>query len=103
MKAKETSRPKARDGHRYPCPDHQHGGGSEEVGRAAAPQGTMSCRIQGKSVRKSICPSVSPSIHRSIQSLTEAGTALPEAGSGLTEASSGLPEAGSVGNVTMQL
>ena len=39
-----------------------HCGGSLEVGRAAAPEKTMSFRIQGKSVRTSIQLSVHPSI-----------------------------------------
>ena len=63
------SRAEARDGQQYPCPAHQHSGGSLEVGRAADPKRTMSCRIQRKSVRTS----VHPSIRLSIQSPTMAG------------------------------
>ena len=37
---KRTSRPKARDGHRYPCPALEFPDGSSEVSRAAAPEGT---------------------------------------------------------------
>ena len=39
-KAKKTSRPKARDGHRYPCPALEFLNGSSEVSRAAASEGT---------------------------------------------------------------
>ena len=35
-----TSRPKARDGHRYPCPALVFCNGSSYVSRAAAPEGT---------------------------------------------------------------
>ena len=35
-----TSRPKARDGHRYPCPALVFCNGSSFVSRAAAPEGT---------------------------------------------------------------
>ena len=35
-----TSRPKARDGHRYPCPAHQHC--NLKISRAINPKGTMS-------------------------------------------------------------
>ena len=61
----KTSRPEARDGQRYPCPAHQHCSSSLEVGRAVAPKGTISCRIQGKSVHTSISLSICPSIHPS--------------------------------------
>ena len=65
----QTSLPEARDGQRNPCPAHQHCGGSLEARRAAASKGTMSWRIQRKSVRLSNCPS----IHPSVQSPTRAG------------------------------
>ena len=42
----------------YPSPAHHHRNSSFEVGRSAAPNGTMSCRIHGKSVGISTCPSV---------------------------------------------
>ena len=35
-----TSRPKARDGHRYPCPALVFLNGGYDVSRAAAPEGT---------------------------------------------------------------
>ena len=37
---KRTSRPKARDGHRYPCPAFVFPNGCSLVSRAAAPEGT---------------------------------------------------------------
>ena len=46
------NRPEAIYGQRYPCPAHQHCDGSFKVGRATDPKGTISCRIQGQSVRR---------------------------------------------------
>ena len=43
--------PKARVGHRYPCPAVSYLCSAFKVSRAAAPKGTKSCRIQGESVR----------------------------------------------------
>ena len=40
IKKERTSRPKARDGHRYPCPAWVFPNGSSYVSRAAAPEGT---------------------------------------------------------------
>ena len=39
-KREGTSRPKARDGHRYPCPALVFPNGSSYASRAAAPEGT---------------------------------------------------------------
>ena len=65
------SRPEARDGQRYPCPAHR--GGGLEVGRAADTKGTMSCRIQKKSVCTSIPLSIRMSVHLFDQSHAVAG------------------------------
>ena len=44
---------------RYRCPAYQHYNSSFEVGRAADPKGTMSCRLQ----KKSVCTSIRLSVH----------------------------------------
>ena len=60
------NRPEAIYGQRSPWPAHQHCNGSFKVGRAADTEGTMSCRIQGKSVCISICLSIHLSTSMSI-------------------------------------
>ena len=70
---KKNSRPKARDGHRYPCPALVFYDSGCCVSRAAAPEGTKSCRIQGESVHLSVCPSVRPSIFERPEPASERG------------------------------
>ena len=40
-----TSRPKARDGHQYPCPAFVFTNGSSLVSRAVAPEGTGGVKV----------------------------------------------------------
>ena len=58
---------------RYRCPAYQHYNSSFEVGRAADTKGTMSCRIQKKSVCTSIPLSNRMSVHLFDQSHAVAG------------------------------
>ena len=64
------------------------------TGRAAAPKGTKSCRIQGESVRL-VHPYIRPSVRPSPPRPPESGPGLSEAGPGLSEASPDLLEADS--------